>query len=86
MKKKKITQKHPPDHFITLGGLSIAVPGEVRGLYEAWKRHGRLPWERLLQPAIDLAKDGFEVTPALDDALQTTKNIIKYIENDPGLR
>ena len=55
-------------------------------MYEAWKRHGRLPWEHLVQPAIDLARKGFKVTQAVEDALKTTKGIKDDIENDPGLR
>ncbi|XP_027043150.1 glutathione hydrolase 1 proenzyme-like [Pocillopora damicornis] len=67
------------------GGLAIAVPGEVRGMHKAWKRHGRLPWKQLVQPAIDLARKGFKVTQAVEDALKTTKGIKDDIENDPGL-
>ena len=55
-------------------------------MYEAWKRHGRLPWERLVQPAIDLAKYGFEVTQAVEDALSNKTDIEEYIRKDPGLR
>ena len=58
----------------------------MRGQFEAWKRHGRLPWKRLVQPAIDLAKNGFKASKALDDALKTTKGIEKDIRNDSGLR
>ena len=58
----------------------------MRGQFEAWKRHGRLTWKRLVQPAIDLAKNGFKASKALDDALKTTKGIEEDIRNDPGLR
>ena len=55
-------------------------------MHKAWKRHGRLPWKQLVQPAIDLARKGFKVTQAVEDALNTTKGIKDDIENDPGLR
>ena len=58
----------------------------MRGQFEAWKGHGRLPWKRLVQPAIDLAKNGFKASKALGDALKTTKGIEEDIRNDPGLR
>ncbi|KAI0266757.1 gamma-glutamyltranspeptidase [Gloeopeniophorella convolvens] len=37
------------------GGLSVGVPGEVRGLAEAHSRWGKLPWRRVVQPSVDLA-------------------------------
>jgi len=37
------------------GHLASGVPGSVAGMYEAWKRHGSLPWATLLAPAIRLA-------------------------------
>ena len=63
--------------------MSIAVPGEVRGQRDAWNRHGRLPWKKLVQPAIDLARNGFEITEAVDDALKTFEQDIR---KDTGLR
>lgn len=51
------------------GGLSVGVPGELRGLEEAHKRWGVLPWSTVVQPAADLAK-GWKVGRELGQRLQ----------------
>jgi len=43
------------------GHLASGVPGSVAGMYEAWKRHGSLPWATLLAPAIRLAQGGHPI-------------------------
>ena len=50
--------------------LSVGVPGTVAGLHLAWKEHGKLPWRRLVEPAIALARDGFVVTDGLARSLK----------------
>lgn len=40
------------------GLKSVGVPGTVAGLYMAHSKYGLLPWKKLVQPAIDLAKKG----------------------------
>jgi gamma-glutamyltranspeptidase/glutathione hydrolase len=45
--------------------LAVGVPGTVAGLHLAWKDHGRVPWRRLVEPAITLAREGFVVTDTL---------------------
>lgn len=65
------------------GPLSIAVPGELMGLENVWKKHGRLSWDRLVRPAARLAAEGFEVSHYLDMQLISTKS---YIMADDGLR
>jgi gamma-glutamyltranspeptidase/glutathione hydrolase len=53
-----------------LSHLSVGVPGSVAGLHLAWKDCGKLPWKRLLEPAIALARDGFPVNDALARSLK----------------
>lgn len=48
-----------------LSGRSVGTPGAVRMLWLAHREHGRLPWKRLFEPAIELAEKGFRITPKL---------------------
>jgi gamma-glutamyltranspeptidase / glutathione hydrolase len=59
------------------GGLASAVPGAVAGLYWAQRRLGKLPWARVLEPAIAEAKAGLEVTWSL---------LLRLAENFEGVR
>lgn len=52
------------------GPLSVGVPGTVAGLWLAHQRLGSLPWADLLQPAIDLAENGFPSTWAMQSFLE----------------
>ena len=45
-----------------IGEASCAVPGTARGLESVHASYGRLPWSELLQPAIELARGGVEIT------------------------
>lgn len=59
-----------------VGGRSVGVPGTVRMLEHAHQQHGKLPWRELLQPAIQLADEGFDISPRLHSLLLS----------DPALR
>lgn len=56
------------------GTLSIAVPGELAGLHEAWKQHGKLPWKRVVKPAAQIARRGFKISPYLYIQMQRTNS------------
>ena len=59
--------------------LSVGVPGTVAGLHMAWKEQGSKPWKELMQPAIALARDGFEVSHGLARSLAgVLDNFQKY--------
>ncbi|RPD59787.1 gamma-glutamyltranspeptidase [Lentinus tigrinus ALCF2SS1-6] len=51
------------------GGLAVGVPGELRGLEEAHRRWGTLPWKDLVKPAADLAK-GWTVQTELERRIE----------------
>ena len=44
------------------GPLSVSVPGCLAGIAALHAAHGKLPWSRLVQPAIGYARDGYGVT------------------------
>jgi len=52
-----------PDAVIS--GKSVGVPGLLRLLELAHRRHGKLPWASLFEPAIELAQKGFPISPRL---------------------
>jgi gamma-glutamyltranspeptidase/glutathione hydrolase len=47
-----------------VGIASCGVPGVPAGLEALYREHGRLPWPRLLEPALRLAREGVEFPEA----------------------
>ena len=56
-------------------GLSVGVPGALRMLELAHRRHGRLPWRSLASPAIRIAELGFPVSPRLHKLLEQDRDL-----------
>ena len=61
---------------MTFGPAAMGVPGTVAGLYEAWRRHGSLPWAQLLAPALRLAREGIEVTDDMAYVLGQARGVL----------
>lgn len=58
-------------------GLSVAVPGELAGYWEAHQAYGKLPWSRLVLPAAALAEKGTAVNENMASALVIEEANIK---------
>lgn len=50
---------------IMTGYLAVGVPGTVRGFALAHARFGRLPWREVVEPAVQLAREGFTISATL---------------------
>lgn len=57
------------------GGTSVGIPGNIALAARAHKAHGRLPWATLFQPAIKLARDGWDLTPRFVQMAGAAKNV-----------
>ncbi|MGH7238182.1 MAG: gamma-glutamyltransferase, partial [Candidatus Saccharimonadales bacterium] len=57
------------------------VPGSVDGMVEAHRKYGRLKWADLVQPAVDLAHNGFKITKRLAAALNYGRS--QFIKSNP---
>ncbi len=79
--REKAPEKSTPTMFLNekgevdpnksdVGYLVIGVPGTVRGFWEASKRYGKLDWKTLVEPALNLARDGFVVDETLARSLR----------------
>ncbi|MDJ1501322.1 gamma-glutamyltransferase [Cytophagaceae bacterium BD1B2-1] len=68
------------------GHLAAGVPGAVDGMAEAHKKLGTLPWKDLVQPSVDLARNGVILTEKEANSLNNAKeNFIKYNTHTPYL-
>ena len=62
------------NHF---GPLAVGVPGTVAGLFLAHTRLGSLPWEDLVQPAVELARGGIPITYSLQTGFERSASRFK---------
>jgi gamma-glutamyltranspeptidase / glutathione hydrolase len=60
-----------------VGGRAVGVPGVLRMLELAHQQHGKLSWMDLFQPAIELAQNGFAVSPRLAKLLALDPHLKK---------
>ncbi|HYN21780.1 MAG TPA: gamma-glutamyltransferase, partial [Thermoanaerobaculia bacterium] len=72
----------PIENASQIGPLAAGVPGSPAGLYELHRKHGRLPWKRVVEPARKLAQAGLQVDRHLSEVLGK-ETIKKRLERFP---
>lgn len=60
-----------------VGGIAVAVPGEILGYHELHNKYGRLAWKRLFKPVIKMCREGHKVMRILAGVLKANEKIIK---------
>ena len=65
----------------TLGHHAPGIPGSVAGIWELHQKHGSVPWGQLIQPAIDVAFNGFKITSDEAEALNEKQSDFKKANN-----
>ena len=65
----------------SFGIHSVGVPGTIAGLFEEHHKFGGLPFKDLIQPAIDMARNGFKVTSKQAKSLNRTRKLFEKANN-----
>ncbi len=79
-KNKKVIE-----NMSLVGHSSVGVPGTVDGMVKLHDKYGSLPWEDLIQPAIDVAVNGFVLTKKEAKNLNyfNAKKCVSFIDDNP---
>lgn len=65
---------------VVRGGLPVGTPGLLKILKEVHSKYGKLPWEELFSPAINLAKQGFP----MDERIHAIAENVSYLKDFDG--
>lgn len=74
----------PIDGLSTQGHLAAGVPGTVAGMFAAHEKYGRLPMAQLIEPAIQLAREGFRITQEEADRLNRFQEAFQQYNEAPN--
>lgn len=66
----------------TKGALASGVPGTIAGIFEAQAKFGKLEPKDILQPVIDLAKNGFVVSTQQAGRLQNIREVVREVNGE----
>ena len=66
-----------------LGHLASGVPGSVDGMVQLYEKFGSLNWEELINPSIEYANKGFNITKKQSVGLNNVKESLTKVNNKP---
>lgn len=69
---------HTVNEANTVGYQAVAIPGALLGWYHLHKQYGRLPFSTVIEPAVHLAREGFEMDQRLAD--KVLRNVDKLVQ------
>ncbi|XP_034997719.2 glutathione hydrolase 5 proenzyme [Hippoglossus stenolepis] len=81
--KKDLLKDCPNKFEPSTGSQWIGVPGELRGYEAIHKKYGKLPWAKLFEPTIRLAREGFPLPQYLGKLLNIP--LVKHIVENSSL-
>ncbi|XP_018319317.1 glutathione hydrolase 1 proenzyme isoform X2 [Agrilus planipennis] len=64
------------------GILAVGVPGELKGYWAAHQRFGKLPWNKIIEPTIELCERGYNISKVQYDGMLSSP----HMKNDPVLK
>ena len=70
------------DNKSKLGHFAVGVPGAVDGMVKIHERFGLLNWDELINPSIELAKKGFNITEKQSKSLNNVKSAFEKVNDE----
>jgi len=64
-----------------IGTKAAGIPGTVAGFWEAHQKYGKLPWRKLVEPAVKLAEEGFTPAKILVDDIKANYKRFEGLTN-----
>jgi gamma-glutamyltranspeptidase/glutathione hydrolase len=65
----------------TEGGLSVGIPGTVAGLFKVYEKYATLSLDKLFEPAIKLAENGYKLTEKQAYSLNSNRDKINQLND-----